>query len=142
MAAPRSILTHSDNRSKWNAGASAIPNGSAVKQGAGDDAITIATASNDVVLGLLTGGDLERGAVRSGPYLDVQIRNLAIGIAGTGGVTRGDRLTVDPAKPGRLIKAQPSTGTTVTIVGVANRTASDGERFEVELAGPGASLTG
>lgn len=142
MAYTPRVTPNDSNRSKWNSSARTIPVGAAVKQGIGDDAITVATSGSDAVIGLLANSDLEPGTKPSGPYQDVQTHNLAKGIAGTGGVQAGDRLTIDPFEPGRLIAARPATGVTVCLVGLANRTAQEGDVFEVELSGPGASITG
>lgn len=141
MYTPRVILNDA-TRSKWNSSAATIAHGAAVTQGVGDDSITVATTGAAAVIGLLANSALERGTRQDGPYQDVQTHNLAIGIAGTGGVSAGDRLTVDPLLPGCLVKATPAAGVTINHVGLANRSARQGELFEVELAGPGASLTG
>jgi len=143
MNTPRVFVNPSDVRAKWNSSASTIPFGSAVVQGIGDDSVEIAVSELDVVIGLLANRDLPRsGSKVGGDYQDIQLRGVAVGIAGTGGVNAGARLTVDSTKPGALVEARPAHGVTVALVGLANRSAAEGELFEVELSGPGASVTG
>lgn len=136
MHTPR-VIWNDSHRSKWNSTGVIIPLGAAVKVGTGDDSMAMATSPTDVVIGLLADSD-----AASGEWQNIQNLGQAVGIAGTGGVTAGRRLTVDSLLPGHLVEANPAVGHTVCLVGVANRTAREGELFEVELAGPGASFTG
>lgn len=134
---PRTIVNPGDIRAKKNSTGATLPKGTVVKiSAASDDLVLKPGAIADAAYGVAMNDILD------GQWGDIQIRGIAIALAGTGGVTRGDRLTHDSAGFGRLSTSAPAAGTNNAFVGVANRTAAVGTLFEVELAAPGASFQG
>jgi len=125
-------------RGKKNATGATIPKGYVVK---------LSAATDDLILAPAAIGDAHYGVtmqdILTGQWGDVQVTGIAVCIAGTGGVVRGDRLTHDSGGTyGRVFTAAPGAGVNNAFVGVANRTAAANAPVEVELAKPGSMLQG
>jgi hypothetical protein len=135
---PRASVQPWDIISKKNNSGATIPRGTVVKiSAATDDLIILPAAIADAALGVVMNDIL------TGQWGDVQIGGLAVALAGTGGVVRGDRLTHDTAGFGRVFTAAPAGGTNNALIGVANRTqATAGQLVEIWLQRPGAMLQG
>ncbi len=137
MGEPRVTVNPGDIRAKKNSTGATLPRGTVVKLSAAtDDLILKPTAIADAHYGVVMNDILD------GQWGDVQIRGIAVILAGTGGVTRGDRLTHDAANFGRVSTAAPAGGANNALVGVANRTAAAGVLTEAELAAPGSMMQG
>lgn len=98
--------------------------GYAVKFSAGN--IVVATAATDAIIGVI---DVDNDA---GQQANVRLRSgsgTAIGVAGTGGVAVGDKVTAEA--DGQLV-ATTTAGNEV--VGIAITAASAGEEFEMILS--------
>ena len=134
---PRTIVNPGDIRAKKNSTGATLAKGTVVKlSAANDDLILKPAAIADAAYGVTMSDILD------GQWGDVQLRGIALVLAGTGGVTRGDRLTHDTAGFGRVSTAAPAGGTNNAFVGVANRSAAVGVLTEVELAAPGGQIQG
>lgn len=125
-------------RAKKNATGATIPKGYVVKLSAATDDLILAPAAiTDAHYGVTMQDIL------TGQWGDVQISGIAVAIAGTAGVVRGDRLTHDSGGTyGRVFTAAPAAGVNNALIGVANRTAAVGTPVEIELARPGAMIQG
>jgi hypothetical protein len=92
------------------------------------DAISLPGADTDAVYGVT------RGDVKDKAHGSIMVRGKAIITAGTGGVTKGQRI-----KPEAATGKGITWGSAKSIVGVAMTTAAADADFECELLGPGAT---
>jgi hypothetical protein len=94
---------------------------SAVKFGADDNTITLATATADLVIGFTNEIEVVADDITKGNLVDVVIDGIAEGRAGAV-IVRGSRLTIDAT--GRVITAAPAAGVNVQIIGIALKSAA------------------
>ena len=99
---------------------------SAVKFGADDNTIALATAATDLVIGFTNEIEITADDVTKGSLVDVVLTDIAEARAGAV-ITRGSRLTVDST--GRVIVAAPATGANAQIIGVAMKSASSADEI-------------
>ena len=97
---------------------------SAVKFGADDNTIALATAASDLTIGFTNEIDVVADDVTKGNLVDVVINGIAEARSGAA-ITRGARLTVDST--GRVITAAPSAGTNAQIIGIALKSAASAD---------------
>lgn len=88
----------------------------AVKFGADDKTIALATAVGDLTIGFTNEIPAVALDVTNGNTVDVVIDGIAEATAGAA-ITRGARLTIDSS--GRVITAAPATGVNNQIIGIA-----------------------
>jgi hypothetical protein len=133
----RTICGPHQIRAKKNSTGGTLTKGTVVKiSAATDDLLLIPTAIADAHYGVLMND------VADGSWGDVQMGGQAVIRVGTGGVTRGDRLTHDAAGFGKVSTAAPAGGTNNAFIGIANRSAIAGSTTEAELASPGTQVQG
>ena len=84
---------------------------------------------------------LTRSTIKASSYGGVLLRGKGVLTAGTGGVTKGDRIAPE-ANTGKGITWAPATGVNASVAGVACSTAAADADFEIELLGPGAIAQG
>ena len=94
------------------------------------------TAVADAVRGVVVAD------IPAGGWGDVQVRDVALVLIGTGGATRGDKLTHDTAAFGQAVTAAPAAGTNNALIGLLLRTATANQLAPVDLAGPGVIIQG
>ncbi len=97
---------------------------SAVKFGADDNTITLATAAADLAIGFTNEIEVVADDIVKGNLVDVVIDGIAEARAGAA-ITRGSRLTVDST--GRVITATPAAGVNVQIIGIALKSAASAD---------------
>jgi len=97
---------------------------SAVKFGANDNTIALATAATDLVIGFTDEIEITADDVTKGNLVDVVLSDIAEARAGAA-ITRGSRLTVDST--GRVIVAAPAAGANVQIIGLALKSAASAD---------------
>lgn len=137
MAQPRAIV-EGVRSLKSGVGASLVKGRVVKLKAAAQDTFDKIAAATDAHCGVLMQDSVD------GQWCDVQVRGKAIAIAGTGGVSRGDRLTVEAGagNEGRVVTAAPAGGANVAHIGIAVTTAAAAAEVEVELTGPGAIMQG
>ena len=100
-----------------------------------EDSIALPSAVTNAVYGLT------RSTIKASSYGGVLLRGKGVLTAGTGGVTKGDRIAPE-ANTGKGITWAPATGVNASVAGVACSTAAADADFEIELLGPGAIAQG
>lgn len=98
-------------------------------------AIALPAANTDLFVGVT------RSLATNGYRTSLCNRGIVPVIAGSGGVTAGQRLTMEAAT-GKVVPLAPATGVNQTLVGWATTTAAANATALVELAGPGAQIQG
>lgn len=104
--------------------ATAIPPFSAVKFGADDSTVALATAATDLTIGFTNEIEITADDVAKGNLVDVVLTDVAEARAGAV-ITRGDRLTVDSSS--RVITAAPAAGVNMQIIGIALKSATSAD---------------
>jgi Uncharacterized conserved protein (DUF2190) len=97
---------------------------SAVKFGADDNTIALATTATDLVIGFTNEIEVVADDIAKGNLVDVVIDGIAEGRAGAA-IVRGSRLTIDAT--GRVIAAAPAAGANVQIIGIALKSAASAD---------------
>lgn len=120
-------------RAVKNAGGTAIAKGRIVK---GDEtAVALPTATTQPCYGVVY------ETVAASGYGTVAIGGRVTCTAGTGGVTKGDRIMAE-ANTGKGITFTASTGVNASVVGIAQTTAAADYDFTIELTGPSVTAQG
>ncbi|MEA3225126.1 MAG: hypothetical protein U9Q07_04185 [Planctomycetota bacterium] len=115
-------------RTGYNGTGGTLSKGTIVnRRGAGgiDDEIVAATAATDPYMGILANDIL------NSEYGDVQVGGVGVALAGSSGVTVGDRIMWET-----VADCIPCTSGNA-ILGIALTTAGSGEYFEIELVAGG-----
>lgn len=110
--------------------ASAMPPFSAVKFGADDNSVALATLASDWVIGFTNEMEVTADDVTKGNKVDVVMSGIIEARAGAA-ITRGARLTVDSSS--RVITAAPATGANVQIVAIALASAVADDQIPVVI---------
>lgn len=120
-------------RAVKNAGSSAIAKGLIVK---GDEtAVALPTAVTQPCLGVVY------EEIEASGYGTVAMGGRVPCTAGTGGVTKGDRVMAE-ANTGKGIPWSASAGDNAAVIGIAQTTAAANYDFTIELSGPGITAQG
>lgn len=98
----------------------------AVKFGADDQTIALATAVGDLTIGFTNEIAATALDVTNGNLVDVVLEGIAEATAGAA-ITRGARLTIDSI--GRVITAAPGTGVNNQIIGIAMASAASADEI-------------
>lgn len=98
----------------------------AVKFGADDQTITLATAVTDLVIGFMNEIPAVALDITNGNTVDVVIDGIAEASVGAA-VVRGSRLTIDSV--GRVVTAAPAAGVNNQIIGIAMASAASADEI-------------
>jgi hypothetical protein len=112
-------------------GSAALTAYTIVKFGSADDTVSPATASTDLLYGVVNELSLSAADVTAGATADVTVSGPAEVVLG-GSVTRGQKLTANASS--QAIAAAPSAGSNAQIIGIAQKSGVSGDIIPLLVA--------